>query len=734
MNKKYMEDYYRQMQRLMKIQYELETGTYKRMSNEERLDNYNEILKKFKLSYKSDLYYYNGTCTTDCKVGNTQKSFNNNMKPIRIKEMTLGTTYRNRYIIFEIITELTMMTSVMFLGKDENNDFVLIAIYNFEKYYKTRDYNKLSYIFQKGKYILVLEPFYKMFGSGEDGIRIEDPNEIVIFDDKDWLIKFIEVENKDESFKLLGDDSNNYDILYKEANKSFSIENYNTALVHFTKLKSLKPNEINFDIKIAECYYNIPYYSKCLNKCDEILKINKINIDNEQNNYYIIAISLKIKSLIKLKKIIEAKNLLEENRCIIDKNKKDFIEIENDIQKKIKNMKGEYDFSEIFKKSKDSFNIDIGEYINEKLEIKCSSDKGICVYTKQKLKKGELLVVSKALAACDTNKKKNKKNQFLEFDNPDEEEYEKTKSLLVYKEKEDLEDDLSYKLTNYPEDYSDFLYLFDGKNKNLNLEQRSKNIKIDLKKIQKVIEYNFLTLYFVNKSISYGLWYFPSLFNHSCIPNCLHFGFGDILIIIAINDIEPNSELNINYFYDDMLYDIRQKYAKEYYQFECNCELCKYEKNKFKENKEKRILDVYLKKININIFPDFPKDEKGIGFNKLLTKKEIEQMVKFIEKNKKIFSCYEKSILYLKCAHCMMMYDMYLSYEYLEKSLKYSENRNYFFEKMSLVMMRMIAILLRSDIRLQYASKKLREFWEKYFPSQNKFIVILMDEYLKGMV
>ena len=46
-------------------------------------------------------------------------------------------------------------------------------------------------------------------------------------------------------------------------------------------------------------------------------------------------------------------------------------------------------------------------------------------------------------------------------------------------------------------------------------------------------------------------------------------------------------------------------------------------------------------------------------------------MVKFIEKNKKIFSCYEKSILYLKCAHCMMMYDMYLSYEYLEKSLKY---------------------------------------------------------------
>ena len=48
-------------------------------------------------------------------------------------------------------------------------------------------------------------------------------------------------------------------------------------------------------------------------------------------------------------------------------------------------------------------------------------------------------------------------------------------------------------------------------------------------------------------------------------------------------------------------------------------------------------------------------------------------MIKFIEKNKKIFSCYEKSMLYIKCAYFMSRYDAYLSYEYLEKSLKYSK-------------------------------------------------------------
>ena len=66
----------------------------------------------------------------------------------------------------------------------------------------------------------------------------------------------LESEN---NFKLLNDDDKNYDYLYKIANKSFYIENYNIALVNFIKLKSLKPDEIELDLKIAECYFGISY-------------------------------------------------------------------------------------------------------------------------------------------------------------------------------------------------------------------------------------------------------------------------------------------------------------------------------------------------------------------------------------------------------------------------------------------------------------------------------------------
>ena len=423
--------------------------------------------------------------------------------------MTMGTTYKDRYIKFEIVTDLTMMTSIMFLGKDDNGDLVLIAIYNFENHYGTKDYKRLSYIFQKGKYILVLEPFYKMFGSGEDGIRIEDPNEIIIFDDKEWVNKFLKAENKEESFKLFHDDDDkNYDDLYKEAHKALCIENYNTALVHFIKLKSLKPEEIKFDMKIAECYFGIPYYSKTIEKCNEILNRNDIN-DNNKDKFHLNALKLKVKSLLKLKKIKEAKEELDKYIEIVDKNKKEFFEIEEEIKNKMKNMKGEYDYGELYNMSKESLNINAGEYVNKKLEIKLNINKGISIYTKEKIQKGEILVVSKALASSDPNKKENEKNQYIQFDNPEKEEYKRTGNYLVYKYKEELEEILSYKLSNYPEDFSDFLYLFDGKNKNMNLEERYKNKTTDLRKIQNVIKYNYLTLYFGETPISNGLWYYP---------------------------------------------------------------------------------------------------------------------------------------------------------------------------------------------------------------------------------
>ena len=37
---------------------------------------------------------------------------------------------------------------------------------------------------------MFLQPFYKMFGNGEEGIKMEDSNKIILFDNKDSSSNF----------------------------------------------------------------------------------------------------------------------------------------------------------------------------------------------------------------------------------------------------------------------------------------------------------------------------------------------------------------------------------------------------------------------------------------------------------------------------------------------------------------------------------------------------------------
>ena len=154
--------------------------------------------------------------------------------------------------------------------------------------------------------------------------------------------------------------------------------------------------------------------------------------------------------------------------------------------------------------------------------------------------------------------------------------------------------------------------------------------------------------------------------------------------------------------------------------------MCSYERKKFKEFNEKKILEEYLKKLDEYIYADKESKNKSA-----LTQKEIENMVKFLEKNKKIFSCFEKTNLYLRCAMCLLFIDGYLAYEYLERSLKYCENRNYYFEKLTLVKMIQVGNRIKSPERINYAYNKFRDLLNSYFPYQKSFVEIVIKTYVK---
>jgi hypothetical protein len=63
------------LKHLIKTQYELDTGTYKPMSNKERLERFNkESEKQKRMRNNKDLFQFKQTCTTFCKVGSTNKT------------------------------------------------------------------------------------------------------------------------------------------------------------------------------------------------------------------------------------------------------------------------------------------------------------------------------------------------------------------------------------------------------------------------------------------------------------------------------------------------------------------------------------------------------------------------------------------------------------------------------------------------------------------------------------
>ena len=88
-----MNSYDNILKHLLKTQFELQSGTFKPISDEERLKRFNKEFKKTQNIMKDKSHFqFKQTCTTDCKVGSTHKSFDPKMKPITIKEITLGNT------------------------------------------------------------------------------------------------------------------------------------------------------------------------------------------------------------------------------------------------------------------------------------------------------------------------------------------------------------------------------------------------------------------------------------------------------------------------------------------------------------------------------------------------------------------------------------------------------------------------------------------------------------------
>ena len=565
-------------------------------------------------------------------------------KEVNVESLSLREINYNKYIILKIVAKLYQRRAILFLGEDNKKNILKISIYNYSNYYNTNKEEELQKIFDIGKYIICINSFYKVYNSQDDGLRIESPAEIILLDNLNELNYFLD-KNNNRNIKNL-----------KELGNFFMQKKvYEKAIYYY--LESLKlidenefedKDEINIIVisNLIEAFLKYQYYTNALlysNKGFELLKKYNENIKNGQKvNDKIESQKQKIlyrkirafKGLRQFAKIYEflnkklPKNFRKNKLKIFDMLYKEYesnIKIDEimtneelnnilklqefqnilaDVESKISNENGNYNFYKMIQIEKNNSHLDFADYYSNKIYLDYDSKKGLFLRASDFIHKGELIIVEKAIISINA--------KYKEYLNHEFNVQIGSKNII----EDSLEDDiLSYNyllesFKKYPNDYKKLFLLYDGENGNKNLNERFAkiNTKITQEQLTNIIIKNRHTtrrfIYYAKK-ISKSLFFIPSFFNHSCDSNIHYEGIGDFIICFAIKDIHKGDELTISYIEPRLNY-IKRKESLLNWGIQCECNLCKYELNtenegyRIKLNQYIDFFQSYHYKANIN--------------------------------------------------------------------------------------------------------------------------------------
>jgi len=128
------------------------------------------------------------------------------LRRVGIRDLQLEIHHRGTYLLLRAITPPSRMTGIMVLVEDDHADVVMLQLYHQEE----EDTREATDIVNVGTILLVKEPFFKVMASGEYGLRVDHPSDVIHVDKNDprtpaaWRPRVLEIELSAESLKLKG--------------------------------------------------------------------------------------------------------------------------------------------------------------------------------------------------------------------------------------------------------------------------------------------------------------------------------------------------------------------------------------------------------------------------------------------------------------------------------------------------------------------------------------------------
>jgi hypothetical protein len=305
------------------------------------------------------------------------------LQRIGIRELRLETHHRGRYVLLRTVTPPNRMTAIMTMCEDLNGDVVLVQLYQQEE----DGQRPADDILGEGSVIVVKEPYFKIMGDGECGIRVDHVSDFVQLEDDDEMVP--------EAWRMAGPGMESMDWNWKWAGEEFlGSRRWWEAVSAFGRAPKGAKREEEREIRILKAVAEIEI------ECFDAALADTISFTSgpEASER---AMHLASRALYSLRRYKESTALLEDLLKQFPANESAKHDLERARLRVKESETGEYDFESIYKEIENPRppHLDHATYLGA-VEARSSPGRGRGLYTTRDVKVGELLICEKAFAHC----------------------------------------------------------------------------------------------------------------------------------------------------------------------------------------------------------------------------------------------------------------------------------------------------------------------------------------------
>ncbi|KAJ5198589.1 uncharacterized protein N7498_007706 [Penicillium cinerascens] len=479
------------------------------------------------------------------------------LKKIMIKDLTLETHHRGSYILLRTASQPDIMTAIMAIVEDEDNRALMLQLYNQEKEIATD-------CLTQGTILIVKEPYLKIMADGDCGIRVDHLSDVRFIPAYDASSTFLErtgyrrrhpcqrlEDNREQLFqqgysKALKSAPTAEEALTIKLNRALAFlkrDQFDAALHDLKELSSTFHLSEKVLFRKAQALYHLQRFREC---CDVYTEFSK-----------------------QYPGLKSAKS--EFNRAI---------------SRLKEEQRGDYQFKLLQREAAENRppHLDHATYVGH-VSVGSTDSHGRGLFTTQAVKAGDLLFCEKAFAYA-----------FHDAINPIQ-----GLSLLMNTERNtmivgtqaDLLSLIIQKLYKSPSLMSTITDLYHGSYKPVGASEVDGAPIVDTFLVERIMSLNsfgcLLSSRESHKQVtiqrpqldknatkfhSCGLWPLASSINHSCYSNARRSFIGDMMIVRATQDLEPNTELNFWYQSPAGSNSKNKRMDLRHWGFKCSCIIC----------------------------------------------------------------------------------------------------------------------------------------------------------------